>query len=68
MLGWIFPGMPEGTGMRPVLGIVTILFGVYRGATFLLVPPEKRRPYGGFRKQFLARENETTEDNESKPV
>ncbi len=61
--------MPKETGMRPILGIVTILFGIYRSATFFLVPPEKRRPYGGFRTKPWEKENETTtENNESKPM
>ncbi|MBU1936525.1 hypothetical protein KKG05_03935, partial [bacterium] len=60
LLGWIFPGLPEGTGMRPMLGLVTILFGLYRGSVFLFVPPEKRRPYGGHREKFLKREHETS--------
>ncbi len=69
LLGWIFPGLPEGTGMRPMLGLVTILFGLYRGSVFLFVPPEKRRPYGGQRKKFLKKEHETSTGNhESKSV
>ncbi len=69
LVGWIFPGLPEGTGMRPMLGLVTILFGLYRGSVFLFAPPEKRRPYGGRRRKFLGRENETSTGNhESKSV
>lgn len=70
LTGWIFPGLPPGSGMRPMLGIVTILFGLYRGAVFLFAPPQKRRPYGGFRKQFLRdMKTETSLDNhESKEM
>lgn len=69
LLGWIFPGLPERTGMRPMLGWVTILFGLYRGSVFLFVKDEKRRPYGGHREKFLKREHETSKGNhESKSV
>jgi hypothetical protein len=57
LLGWIFPGMPQGTGMREMLGIVTVLFGLYRGAAFFFAPPAPRRPYGGFREQILGKKD-----------
>ncbi|NIO27859.1 MAG: hypothetical protein GTO29_04805 [Candidatus Latescibacteria bacterium] len=69
LAGWILPGLPEGSGMRPMLGIVTILFGLYRGVIFFFVPPQKRRPYGGFRKRFLDFEEKKEappDDDESK--
>lgn len=69
LTGWIFPGLPPGSGMRPMLGIVTILFGLYRVAVFLFTPPQKRRPYGGFRERFLGKESEISKGNhESKSV
>jgi hypothetical protein len=71
LAGWIFPGLPSGTGMRPMLGVVTVLFGLYRGAVFLLAPPPPRRPYGGFRDRFLSKGSEKKTpngDNESKSV
>ena len=70
LFGWIFPGLPAGSGMRPMLGIVTILFGLYRGAIFLFVPPQKRRPYGGFREHFLkdTRKETSLNDHESKEI
>jgi hypothetical protein len=67
LFGWIFPGLPRGTGMREMLGFVTLLFGLYRGAAFLSAPPVPRRPYGGFREQILGEKDKTsTEDHESK--
>jgi len=53
--------------MREMLGFVTLLFGLYRGAVFLFAPPVPRRPYGGFREQILGEGNKTSaEDHESK--
>ncbi len=69
--GWILPGLPEGTGIRPMLGMVTILFGLYRGVVFLFVPPQKRRPYGGFRYRLPKNEEKkktTLEDHEPKEM
>lgn len=71
LAGWIFPGLPPGTGMRPMLGVVTVLFGLYRGVVFLLAPPPPRRPYGGFRDRFLRESSEnkiSNKDHESKTV
>jgi len=50
-----------------MLGAVTLLFGLYRGAVFLLAPPAPRRPYGGFREQILGEKNKNPMgDHESK--
>lgn len=71
LAGWIFPGLPPGTGLRPMLGVVTVLFGLYRGAVFLLAPPPPRRPYGGFRDRFLGQgpgKKISNGDNESKTL
>jgi hypothetical protein len=63
LCGWIFAGLPKGTGMREMLGLVTILFGVYRGALLIFAPPAPRRPYGGFREKFLGRKIENAGKN-----
>jgi hypothetical protein len=64
LAGLIFPGLPEESGIRVMLGIVSILFGLYRGVIFFFVPPQKRRPYGGPRRKILRFENgnQTTSD------
>lgn len=50
-----------------MLGVVTLLFGLYRGAAFLSARPAPRRPYGGFREQILGEKDKTSaEDHESK--
>jgi hypothetical protein len=66
--GLIFPGLPEETGIRTMLGIVSILFGVYRGVIFFFVPPRKRRPYGGPRPKILRFEKEDRIERSIGPV
>ena len=67
LFGWIFPGLPRGTGMREMLGFVTLLFGLYRGVAFLSARPAPRRPYGGFRDQILGEKDKISAgENESK--
>lgn len=48
MTGYLFPQIPATTGLRPMLGLVFILFGVYRGlVSRMQTAREDRRRYGG---------------------
>ncbi|MBU0508984.1 hypothetical protein KKH27_09140 [bacterium] len=47
--GLLFPSIPAGTGLRPILGIVTILMGLHRFVASRYGRPSERRRYGGDR-------------------
>jgi hypothetical protein len=48
--GMILPQIPRETGLRPLLGIVVALFGVYRFAAARMPRPDaERRRFGGER-------------------
>ncbi|RPH96354.1 hypothetical protein EHM69_01430 [candidate division KSB1 bacterium] len=49
--GLILTALPPSTGLRAVLGVVTILFGVYRFAASRAVRDDRRRRYGGSHKR-----------------
>lgn len=45
--GSILPQIPRSTGLRPLLGAVVILFGIYRFVAARTPRGPDRRPYGG---------------------
>jgi hypothetical protein len=46
--GGILPQIPSGTGLRALLGLVVMLFAIYRFAAARIPPADhRRRRYGG---------------------
>jgi hypothetical protein len=52
LTGLIFKEIPEGTFLRPVIGMVVILLGVHRFvASRMSIAPSERRRFGGGRQR-----------------
>ena len=49
LAGWMFPQLPEPSGLRPVLGIVAVLLGVHRFLASRTTSRANRRRFGGER-------------------
>ena len=49
MTGVMLPQLPDGTLLRPVMGIVVILLGVHRFAVSRMSVSPRERRYGGDR-------------------
>jgi hypothetical protein len=51
LAGWMFPHLPEPSGLRLILGIVTVLLGVHRFVASRTMSRANRRRFGGERQR-----------------
>lgn len=49
MTGAMLPQLPEGTMLRPVMGIVVMLIGIHRFVVSRVRAAPRERPFGGDR-------------------
>ena len=49
LAGWMFPQLPEPSGLRLVLGIVAVMLGVHRFVASRTTSRASRRRFGGRR-------------------
>lgn len=49
--GLILRELPAGLGIRPMLGIITVLLGVHRFVAARSAPPRDKRRFGGERRR-----------------
>jgi hypothetical protein len=50
-MGWLLPALGGGTGLRQILGLVVILFGLQRAAQARIPRQTGRRRFGGGRRR-----------------